>query len=313
VLARTQQYLAANEGLDPKALQIGTKVTIPGMGEVSALEAGVRDSIISRHVYGDNNIPLPDGVAPVSDAQLDALGINRERFSSESGFGGDLYYDSARESYIFANKGTEAKWNDAGADVSQAFGMATAQYEEAVKLADYLDERLPNNITFTGHSLGGGLASAQALRIRSSANTFNAAGLHQDTMERLNIDGRDSSAINAYFVSGEILSSTQDSMAVDIAAFGFTVPKNAIELGTEVGSWFTGNEHDANYGIAYTPEAVGNRIEVAAVNISENKASGVISYGGELTGFDKFKNTASLHGSAYVVGSMQYFMDRSGQ
>ena len=37
ILARTQQYLAANEGVDPNALQVGQEVVIPGMGFSDAM------------------------------------------------------------------------------------------------------------------------------------------------------------------------------------------------------------------------------------------------------------------------------------
>jgi hypothetical protein len=238
--------------------------------------------------------------------------IDTAMFSSDSGFGGALYYDETNDSYIFANKGTEDIIKDGGADATQALGMKTAQYEEAVLVADMLDKKLSSNVSFTGHSLGGGLASAQALRVDSTANTFNAAGLHRDTMERLKIDGKDTSSINAYHISGEPLSATQDSLAVDAAAFYFTPHKNAAELGTEMGSWISGKEHDANFGIAYTPEAIGNRIEIPAVAISESP-EGSINYNNKLEGIDKVTSTLDLHGSAYVVGSMQYISDKSGQ
>ena len=57
-------------------------------------------------------------------------------------------------------------------------------------------------ISSTGHSLGGGLASANALSVEGKAVTFNAAGY--PTKKNNNLDGNIAN-INAFIVKGEIL------------------------------------------------------------------------------------------------------------
>ena len=59
-------------------------------------------------------------------------------------------------------------------------------------------------ISFTGHSLGGGLASANALAAEGKAVTFNAAGLSDATKKNNNLNGNVAN-INAFIVKGEIL------------------------------------------------------------------------------------------------------------
>lgn len=77
--------------------------------------------------------------------------------------------------------------------------------EYSVKEAAAFVVEHPNSeITFVGHSLGGGLASANALRTGKDAITFNAAGLSKSTRHKLNLSGG-TARIDAYVVSGEAL------------------------------------------------------------------------------------------------------------
>jgi RHS repeat-associated protein len=71
---------------------------------------------------------------------------------------------------------------------------------------------------FTGHSLGGGLASLAALSNRKPALTYNAAGLHSWTADIWNVDlDRADNTIKAYRVQGDFLSTIQDASAAYLA------------------------------------------------------------------------------------------------
>jgi hypothetical protein len=76
-------------------------------------------------------------------------------------------------------------------------------------LANDVNQATGGNFISTGHSLGGGLASAAAIVTGTQAITFNAAGLNSNTV----ISGANlanaSSLITAYYVGGEILSLAQ--------------------------------------------------------------------------------------------------------
>ncbi|MET1257507.1 lipase family protein [Aliikangiella maris] len=69
------------------------------------------------------------------------------------------------------------------------------------------------SVTFTGHSLGGGLASAASLSYLRNAVTFNAAGLHSNVVDRYRErwSGKPEDFIKAYYLKGDILSHIQDS------------------------------------------------------------------------------------------------------
>jgi len=73
-------------------------------------------------------------------------------------------------------------------DVAQAFGLPTRQYRQAIDWATSLAGEA-GSVRFTGHSLGGGLATAAALATGGTANVFNAAGVHPNTIARYNTGG----------------------------------------------------------------------------------------------------------------------------
>ena len=62
-------------------------------------------------------------------------------------------------------------------DLKQALGFRDDQYDRAVEVAREMRKRFGNDIIFTGHSLGGGLATAAAYVTGLPATTFNSAGL----------------------------------------------------------------------------------------------------------------------------------------
>ena len=65
---------------------------------------------------------------------------------------------------------------------------------------------------FTGHSLGGGLASANSLATGRTAYTYNAAGLSYET--RLLYSRGYNSEINATVVKGEIIDKIQSQFGI---------------------------------------------------------------------------------------------------
>lgn len=81
---------------------------------------------------------------------------------------------------VFAGTGDAA---DVKTDVQHGRGVVTGQHEFAMDLAVSLEERYPGRVIFTGHSLGGGLASTASLATGAPAITFNAAGVNEATRE----------------------------------------------------------------------------------------------------------------------------------
>lgn len=124
---------------------------------------------MAKHVYGDK-VALIGGWKQSSQFNINNV----------SGLKAALYertLKSGEKEYTFATAGTEDLTKDGVADVKQLAG-ASKQYEESKVIAGDLKRELGNaELTFTGHSLGGGLAEANSIVTGDKAITFNAAGL----------------------------------------------------------------------------------------------------------------------------------------
>jgi hypothetical protein len=143
-------------------------------------------ALMAAHVYGDSKTKL-EGGWKVSSA---GKGINY--VNKDTGFKSALYERTVdgKTEYTYATAGTEASWYDVGADIKQPLGLSK-QYDESMKNAGDLKNILPEGaeLTFTGHSLGGGLAEANSSTTGDKAITFNAAGvspLTTGTLEKPN-------------------------------------------------------------------------------------------------------------------------------
>jgi len=82
--------------------------------------------------------------------------------------------------YYLAFRGTEPSWADIKADAAQGLEFSTSQYEQAVNLTERVKDKLPRGarLILTGHSLGGGLATAAAYATGADAITFNASSVN---------------------------------------------------------------------------------------------------------------------------------------
>lgn len=146
---------------------------------------------ISDHVY---NAKIGD----VSENGWEVVSIDR----SMSGYGGAVYkgtYNNKTE-YIYATVGTENRF-DMLTNIEQVL-TDSKQYKRSVEFA-HLNKKEYPNISFTGHSLGGGLASANALATGSKAVTFNAAGLTENTKTTLKLNKE--ANITSYVIQGELV------------------------------------------------------------------------------------------------------------
>ena len=144
-----------------------------GMSAEEAYKPTPREAaLMSKHVYGDK-VKLEGGWR-VSKRDF---GIN---LTDKSGFKSQIYervVDGKVTEYTYATAGTEADWGDVGADVKQPLGLS-AQYSLAAKNATAISNQLGDiELTYTGHSLGGGLAALESNLTRRPAITFNAAGV----------------------------------------------------------------------------------------------------------------------------------------
>ena len=159
-----------------------------------------------------------DGWTRLSDAQLQAADIDPASLNDTStGFRAAVYQDGKGD-YVLAFKGTSGL-NDWKADATQALGMNTAQYDQAVALATKAKAAFGNNLVLTGHSLGGGLASTASVITDTPAVTFNAAGVNDATLQRLAPEGNvgamkqaaNDGLVRRYAVQGDVLTGEQQT------------------------------------------------------------------------------------------------------
>lgn len=92
-------------------------------------------------------------------------------------------------------------------NAAQGIGRNSEYYKNAVDIG----KTLRGNIDISGHSLGGGMASATSMASGKPAWTFNAAGLNAGTVEKYGgkILGS-AKSIQAYRVDGELLTTLQE-------------------------------------------------------------------------------------------------------
>lgn len=216
---------------------------------------------ICQAVYDPSNAG-PAGWQRLDAAQLQAAGIAPAALEDAgTGFRAGIYTDgNGRYVLAFAGSNDGKDWLN---NFEQGLGLPASQYREAESVAGLAKAAFGNNLVITGHSLGGGLAAAAAAKYNIAAVTFNAAGVHDDTLRAANLDPAtvkqeaDAGEIRAYSVDGEILSSLQDHRGAVLGALavgGALI--NPLLGGVAAGALLSGD----------MPPALGHRITLADPN-----------------------------------------------
>lgn len=157
-------------------------------------------AIMAKHVYGDSKIKLVGGWK-VSNAGKGIV-LNDEI----TGFKSQVYERTVKgkTEYTYVTAGTEDML-DTKQDVKQIFGLSE-QYKQSVEAALKLQDKLGGaEMTYSGHSLGGGLSEANAIATGNNAITFNAAGLSTFSPGGL----QKSSTTDAYILTTDPLNAAQ--------------------------------------------------------------------------------------------------------
>jgi hypothetical protein len=116
---------------------------------------------------------------------------------------------NGKTEYVLANAGT-ADLIDVGSDARNVVGSSD-QYAFSVRFANSLKTGMPGSeITYVGHSLGGGLAAANSLATGSAAITFNPAGVSWGTRQANNLPkDKRNGQIQSFVVGGEAVDRSQ--------------------------------------------------------------------------------------------------------
>jgi hypothetical protein len=173
----------------------------------------VEQAKLSQHVY-DPSKPAPDGWKNISNdpAALKEMGLDPDMLESpNSDFRAqvyrpdpDVFGSDFKDTVAF--KGS-ASLEDFKNNAQQGLNMHSDYYEKAVDIGRRIEQK-GADVTITGHSLGGGMASAASVASGRVATTFNPAGLHSDTVTRYGGTVH-ASDIQRYQVEGEVLDGAQ--------------------------------------------------------------------------------------------------------
>ena len=172
-------------------------------------------ALLAQDVYNDIPAP-PPGYRVATDTDLSSIGLRAQDLSSpQSAFRARVYVKEGDggPQYVVSFRGS-TDGSDWKANAQQAVGLPSDQYARALMVAKAVGRHPDADVTITGHSLGGGLASAAALASGRDAATFNAAGLSDNTIRQAEAiragNGGAAPDIAAFYVRGEILSAVQD-------------------------------------------------------------------------------------------------------
>lgn len=217
---RKERYLAR--------AKLATEATsLPELADAAQRLAFNNDNILraeaARYVYSVDEFrrgaldKLP--AAPVGLELLDTRklpGLSASDFTdSQTGFGAALLKSAVNGETMLTYRGTNnavTGVQDWVTNASQGMGMKSDQYNQAMYLATKVKDVISPAPVIVGHSLGGGLASAAVSATKLPGFTFNAAGLHENTVARGGGASRVDTAtlIKTQAVDGEILTLVQD-------------------------------------------------------------------------------------------------------
>ncbi len=235
-------------------------------------------ALLAADVYKDIANP-PAGYHVATEGELGKLGLKpQDMTSTQSAFRARVYVKGANAdtSYVVAFRGT-VDASDWKANGQQGLGLASDHYARALTIAKALNRHPEAQVALTGHSLGGGLASAAAVATGRDAATFNAAGLSAATINQANTIrsaagiGR-AAEVAAFYVRGEVLSAIQDGgdrvigaifggvigarIADAPSAYGTRHPLDAVR--PEGKRWYQDNPV-ARHGMDWVLSSIGTR------------------------------------------------------
>jgi hypothetical protein len=193
---------------------------------------GAQMARLSTNVY-DPTQPVTGWINESGTPYARSIGVEDRNLSGPGAYRAQLYRpdprvwgDNPRFGPTVAFQGTSGVINgDVGASVRQGLRFESEYYNRALSIGR-TTRAFGSNVTFTGHSLGGGLASAASQASGYRGFTFNPSGLSSNTVFRPRGNG---SQIRAYYVRGEALRGAQQPGIIGaLGSFGATVITGSI-------------------------------------------------------------------------------------
>lgn len=135
-------------------------------------------------------------------------------FNNPDDFLDDFYRSQRGKEYALEVTGVKQSFQDWKTNAMQGLGLETQQHNDAVSLAKQCEAAFgKEKLAFTGHSKGGGEAELASVVTGAPAMTFNAAGIHDDTLRRYGLDPERahpwaSKYITSVVTKGEVVNDT---------------------------------------------------------------------------------------------------------
>ncbi|PHM73641.1 phospholipase [Xenorhabdus kozodoii] len=175
-------------------------------------------TLLTRDVYRQSSLGIGD-YERLSDEDLLKVGIDPDTLNDYStGFQAGVYHNKGL--YIVSFTGSN-ELKDFMVSIRQGLGYNEKQYNQAVDLAHKALGVFGENVVFTGHSLGGGLATVAALTTGKPAVIYNSVSVSDATLKYMGISPEvaremaDSGLIRHYAVEHDWLGNLQKTLPLD--------------------------------------------------------------------------------------------------
>jgi uncharacterized Zn-binding protein involved in type VI secretion len=209
----------------------------------------------------DPNAPVPDGYSRVTDpGELSRLGLTPDMLnppaSEDSNFSASVFRRDDPPGYVIGYRGTQmTEMADWESNARQGVGLPSDHYDRAMAISRLASES-GADVSYTGHSLGGGMASAAAVSTGARATTFNSAGLSEATVGGY---PDNPAPVTSYNTPRDPLSALQDNRGGVLA--GIVGVAGAINpyAGAGLGGYVVGREAGSS---PLLPQAYGERNEL---------------------------------------------------
>ncbi|WP_408953619.1 hypothetical protein [Lysobacter sp. Hz 25] len=254
---------------------------------------------LSRSLGADDEVPA--GWHRASEAELEQYGLTPQQLHPEgSGFNAELFIPDPAvfgpdAAPVLQFEGTDfADLEDVNADVAQALGNDEAYYNQAIDIASSVAEHGGDNVIFSGHSLGGGLATAAALVTGNRGIVSNPAGVNPATVEAalaergLSFEQADGN-ITTYAVDGDLLTELQAATSglSDDNAAGFAAILNGVGLAANrLQDDVVLPTNATADSVLNLPDAVGRRVTLDATDESGEARPEIVSLDDTIDGIN---------------------------
>ncbi|OYN88854.1 hypothetical protein [Parenemella sanctibonifatiensis] len=226
-----------------------------------------RDIVDVNQAIGDPDAELPPGYDRLSQQELDELGITPDMLrDDDTGYEAEIFRGPDGE-LIVAFAGTSAGAGAQEPDIPEdAIGGATASPQTGNVLA--LTEQLQksgqgDNVIYSGHSLGGRLATIAAMDTGNAAITYNAAGVSDATIDYIAnkngttpealMNGADGGQMRNYYTGDDPLTAAQERLPASADALP-DVPGHQIQLTPD-------SDRGSEYGGGHFLDRVGEAMD----------------------------------------------------